>query len=167
MAKKASQHQSGTAALRVLDSAKIPYTLYEYEHSSTMAKGYALDTATVLDVDPETVFKTLMVEVDGRPAVGVVPASGQLNLKSIARALGAKSAKMMDRAKAERLTGYVAGGISPLGQRSLYPTVIDNSAQVREAMLVSGGKRSLSVKLSAADLAKVTGAFFAPISTDS
>lgn len=165
MAKKNNKKsQSGTQALSVLQASGLPYQLFEYEHSMTMDKGYALDTAAVLGVDPESVFKTLMVEVDGTPAVGVVQADRLLNLKSIAKALGGKSAKMMDPAKAERLTGYVTGGISPLGQRTLYPTVIDEDAQLLDVMLVSGGKRSLSVQLAPKDLANLTQAIFAPIS---
>lgn len=165
MAKKNNKKsQSGTQALSVLQASGLPYQLFEYEHSMTMDKGYALDTAAVLGVDPESVFKTLMVEVDGTPAVGVVQADRLLNLKSIAKALGGKSAKMMDPAKAERLTGYVTGGISPLGQRTLYPTVIDEDAQLLDVMLVSGGKRSLSVQLTPENLATLTQAIFAPIS---
>lgn len=165
MAKKSSKkNQSGTQALRVLEASGFPYELLEYEHSMTMDKGYALDTASVLGIDPEAVFKTLMVEVDGSPAVGVVQADRLLNLKSIAKALGGKAAKMMDPAKAERLTGYVTGGISPLGQKTLYPTVIDEDALLLETMLVSGGKRSLSLKVAPTDLANLVGAIFAPIS---
>lgn len=165
MAKKDKKHtQSGTQALQVLAEAHVDYELFEYEHSATMEHGYALDTAAVLGVDPEAVFKTLMVEADGKPAVGVVQAARMLNLKRMAKALGAKSAQMMNPAKAERLTGYVTGGISPLGQKTLYPTVIDEDALLVGAMLVSGGKRSLSIRIRPEDLATVIQAHFAPIS---
>lgn len=164
MAKKAKKPaQSGTPALQVLQEAAIEYELFEYEHSATMEHGYARDTASVLGIAPEAVFKTLLIEADGQPAVAIVPASNLLNLKRIAKALGAKSAQMMDPAKAERLTGYVTGGISPLGQRKLYPTVIDETALLLDQMLISGGKRTLSVKLRPADLATVTKASFADI----
>ncbi|MDO5061425.1 MAG: Cys-tRNA(Pro) deacylase [Actinomycetaceae bacterium] len=164
MAKKAKKPaQSGTPALQVLQESAIEYELFEYEHSATMEHGYARDTASVLGIAPEAVFKTLLVEADGQPAVGIVPASNLLNLKRIAKALGAKSAQMMDPAKAERLTGYVTGGISPLGQRKLYPTVIDETALLLDQILISGGKRTLSVKLRPADLAAVIKARFADI----
>lgn len=162
--KAAKKTQSATPALRTLEASGCPYELFEYEHSSTMERGYALDTASVLGIDPDAVFKTLMVEADGAPAVGIVQASRLLNLKSIAKALGAKSANMMDPLKAERLTGYVTGGISPLGQRTHYPTIIDEDAVLLDFMLVSGGKRSLSVKLAPGDLAEIIHAKFAPIS---
>lgn len=165
MARKKStkQGRAGTPALQVLDEHGIECEIFEYEHSRVMEQGYALDTARVLGVDPEGVFKTLMVEADGKPAVGIVQADRLLNLKQIARALGAKQAQMMDPAKAERLTGYVTGGISPLGQRTPARTVIDADAQVRDYLVVSGGKRSLSVRIAPSDLARLTDAIFAPI----
>lgn len=166
MAKKkaAKQGRAGTPALQVLDAHGVDFELIEYKHSRVMEKGYALDTARVLGVNPECVLKTLMVEADGKPAVGVVQADRLLNLKQIARALGAKHAQMMDPAKAERLTGYVTGGISPLGQRTLVPTVIDADAEHADEVVVSGGKRTLSIRLAPADLAALTKAVFAPIS---
>lgn len=165
MAKKKStkQGRAGTPALQVLEEHGVEYVLFDYEHSRVMEHGYALDTAQVLGVDPEGVFKTLMVEADGQPAVGIVQADRLLNLKQIARALGAKQAQMMEPAKAERLTGYVTGGISPLGQRTSVPTVIDADAQARDSLVISGGKRSLSVRIAPADLARLTDAVFAPI----
>lgn len=162
MSKKSQQ--SGTAALRVLAASSVLYEVFEYEHSMTMDHGYALDTASVLCIDPDCVFKTLMVDAGAHPAVAVIPASRTLNLKRMAKAVGAKSATMMDPAKAERLTGYVRGGISPLGQKTRYPIVIDEDAHLEERIFVSGGKRTLSVALSANDLAALTGASFAAIS---
>ncbi|MCI6573895.1 MAG: Cys-tRNA(Pro) deacylase [Actinomycetaceae bacterium] len=162
-AHRTSAAAGSTAALQALNAAQVAYELIEYEHSDVMEHGFALDTVAVLGLDPDTVFKTLMVEADGRPAVGIVPASHQLNLKSLAKALGAKHAAMMDPAKAERLTGYIRGGISPIGQRTLYPTVIDAAAQLLSTMIISGGKRSLSVALAPADLATLVHASFAPI----
>lgn len=156
--------QVSTQALVHLAQAGIDYEVIEYEHSMTMDHGYALDTAAVLGVDPDSVFKTLLVEADGKPAVAVIPASRMLNLKRIAKAVGAKSAHMMDPSKAERLTGYVTGGISPIGQKTSSPTVIDEDALIADHILVSGGKRTLSVSVAPEDLAQVTGASFAAIS---
>lgn len=165
--KKKQEHNNANAtpALQILNDAKIQYELYEYSHNEVMEHGFALDTAKVLQLDPRTVFKTLLVELnDGSAAVGVVPACGKLNLKSIAKALSAKHATMMDPVKAERVTGYIKGGISPIGQKRLFPTVIDESACDFATILVSGGKRSLSVQISATDLATVCQAKFASIS---
>jgi Cys-tRNA(Pro)/Cys-tRNA(Cys) deacylase len=111
------------------------------------------------------VFKTLMVDVDGRLAVGVVPVSGNLDLKAIAAALGGKKAAMADPAAAERRTGYVLGGISPLGQRQSSPTVLDDSALALGTILVSGGRRGLDIELDPAELIRLTGARTAPIGT--
>ena len=160
MAKKAS---GATPALRELHRATITYELLEYEHSASMDHGFALDTVEVLHLDPRTVFKTLLVEADGKPVVAVVPADSHLNMKSLAKAMGAKRAEMMNADKAERLTGYITGGISPIGQRKRFPTVIDSSAQHLDRMIVSGGKRSLSVALAPQDLVRLIGAGFAPI----
>ncbi|MCI1675812.1 MAG: Cys-tRNA(Pro) deacylase [Ancrocorticia sp.] len=166
MAKNKGKNSAGTHALQVLANAGVPYELVEYEHSIHQDHGYALDTAKVLGRDPATIFKTLMALVDGKPACAVVPATGMLNLKSLAKALGGKHAQMMEPAKAERITGYVTGGISPLGQRQKVPTVIDSSALEHDTMLVSGGKRTLSVAVAAKDLAALTHATFAPIADE-
>ena len=157
------KQESGTPALQALIKAGVAYELIEYEHSEVMERGFALDTVEVLGLDAGTVFKTLMSEVDGEPAVAIVPANGHLNPKSLAKALGAKRAQMMDPEKAERITGYIRGGISPLGQRRAYPTVIDASAENLEKMVISGGKRTISVALAPADLAQLIKAKFAPI----
>lgn len=157
--------KDGTPALKILRESGVEYEVIEYEHSASMEHGYALDTVSVLGLDPDVVFKTLLVEVDGSPAVGVVPASGRLSLKAIAKALGGKAATMMDPAKAEKLTGYVTGGISPLGQRNRYPTVIDESSRVHDRICISGGKRTLSVLVSPTDLAALCSARFAAIRT--
>lgn len=114
-------------------------------------------------MDPAKVFKTLLVDLDGSLAVGVVPVNGNLDLKSIAAALGGKKAAMADPAAAQRRTGYVLGGISPLGQRQASPTVIDASALQLESMLVSGGRRGLDIELAPADLIRLTRAVTAPI----
>ena len=163
MAKKKQRSQQGTHALQVLESAGAHYQILEYEHSEHQDRGYALDTAEVLRRDPATIFKTLMALVDGAPVCAVVPATGRLNLKSLAKAAGGKKAEMMEPAKAEKLTGYVTGGISPLGQRRESPTYIDESAQEQSEILVSGGKRTLSIAIAPEVLAEVITASFADI----
>lgn len=167
MSKKKDRTQSGTHALQALEDAGVAYELIEYEHSEHQDRGYALDTAKVLERDPATIFKTLMTLVDGKPVCAVVPATGLLNLKSLAKAAGGKRAEMMEPAKAEKLTGYVTGGISPLGQRRTSPTFIDSSAQKHERIAVSGGKRTLSVDVSPQDLATLTRGSFAQIADQS
>lgn len=138
--------------------------LHPYTHDPAAAS-YGTEAAEALGTAPEKVFKTLMVEVEGRLAVGVVPVSGNLDLKAFAAALGAKKAAMADPAAAERRTGYVLGGISPLGQRQASPTVIDDSALSFETVLVSGGKRGLDIELAPADLIRLTSAVTAAIGT--
>lgn len=154
----------GTPATAALAAAGVSFTLHPYSHDPAAAS-YGLEAAEVLGVDPARVFKTLMVEVDGRLAVGVVPVSGNLDLKAIAAALGSKKAAMADPVAAERRTGYVLGGISPLGQRQPSPTVIDDSALAMGTILVSGGRRGLDIELGPTDLIRLTKAITAPIST--
>ena len=154
----------GTPATAVLTAAGVPFVLHPYSHDPS-APSYGAEAAQALGIDPERVFKTLMVEVEGRLAVGVVPVSGSLDLKAFASAMGAKKATMADPAAAERRTGYVLGGISPLGQRQSSPTVIDHSALALETMLVSGGKRGMDIEMAPADLIRLTGAITAPIGT--
>lgn len=152
----------GTPAIRALTAAGVPFTARPYEHDPSAAS-YGLEAAEALGVDPERVFKTLLVSVDGRLAVGIVPVAGQLDLKAVAAALGGKRAAMADPAAAERATGYVVGGISPVGQRRAHPTVLDVAATTFPTVLVSGGRRGLDVELAPGDLAAVTGATVAPI----
>ncbi|WP_124055409.1 Cys-tRNA(Pro) deacylase [Arcanobacterium ihumii] len=165
MARKKKSTHLGTPALRALNDAGVEYELFEYEHSPVMDHGYALDTSAVLGIEPQYIFKTLLTECDGESVVAVVPASSQLNLKALAKAADAKAASMMDPSKAEKITGYVTGGISPLGQRSTLRTFIDESALELDMILVSGGKRNLSVRLGAQDLAEAINAQFAIIQT--
>lgn len=162
MARKSSS--KGTPATAVLAAAGVPFVLHPYTHDPAAAS-YGTEAAEALGVSPAKVFKTLMVEVDGRLAVGVVPVSGSLDLKAIAAALGAKKASMADPAAAERRTGYVLGGISPLGQRQPSPTVVDASALGLETILVSGGKRGLDLELAPDDLIRLTSAVTASIGT--
>ena len=154
----------GTPATAALAAAGVPFTLHPYSHDPS-APSYGLEAAQVLGIDPARVFKTLMVEIDGRLAVGVVPVSGSLDLKAIAAALGSKKAAMANPAAAEWRTGYVLGGISPLGQRLPSPTVIDDTALGLDTILVSGGRRGLDIELAPGDLVLLTKAITAPIST--
>ncbi|MCB0894645.1 MAG: Cys-tRNA(Pro) deacylase [Nocardioidaceae bacterium] len=160
MARKKSS--GGTPATVALTRAGIAFTLHEYEHDPRAAS-YGLEAATALGLDPACVFKTLMATVDGRLAVGIVPVSGQLDLKALARALGGSRAAMAEVAAAERATGYVAGGISPVGQKRAHPTVLDETALGFGTVYVSGGRRGLDLGLAPDDLVRATGAVVAPI----
>jgi len=152
----------GTPATALLAKRKVPYTLHSYDHDPR-ADSFGLEAAELLGLDPARVFKTLVAEVDGRLAVGVVPVTGQLDLKALAAALRGKKARMAEVAAAERATGYVAGGISPLGQKKRLPVVIDASASTFDTVFVSAGRRGLDVELTPADLADLTAAVVAPI----
>ena len=160
MAKK--QASTGTPATAVLAAAGVPFTLHPYTHDPG-AESYGLEAAEVLGVDPSRVFKTLMVDIEGKLAVGIVPVNGTLDLKAIAAAMGSKKAAMADPKAAERRTGYVLGGITPLGQRQPSPTVVDESALDFPTVLVSGGRRGLDIELAPADLVRLTKARVAPI----
>ncbi|GAA4899796.1 Cys-tRNA(Pro) deacylase [Tessaracoccus lubricantis] len=161
MAKK--QHGgTGTPATTALDGAKVPYSVHAYDHDPT-STSYGLEAAEALGRPVEEVFKTLLVDTGTGLAVGVVPVHLQLDLKALATALGVKRLTMATPAAAERSSGMVVGGISPLGQRKALPTVLDASMQGRPTVLVSGGRRGLDVELSPDDLARLTRATFAPI----
>lgn len=152
----------GTPATALLVKQKVAHTLHSYDHDPRH-DSYGLEAAEALGLAPERVFKTLVAEVDGALAVGVVPVTAQLDLKALAAALGGKKAKMAVVADAERATGYVAGGISPLGQKKRLPLVLDASAQGFETIFCSAGRRGLEVELAPADLATLTRAVLAPI----
>jgi Cys-tRNA(Pro)/Cys-tRNA(Cys) deacylase len=152
----------GTPATIALAKAKVPHTVHEYEHDAT-AQSYGEEAAALLGHDPGRVFKTLVATVDGALHVAVVPVSGSLDLKALAAAAGGKRATMADPVAAERATGYVRGGISPLGQRKKLPTVLDESALGHETVFVSAGRRGLEVELAPRALATLTGARVAPI----
>ena len=160
MAKKA---ESGTPAMVVLTRAGVAYTVHPYEHDPR-ATSYGLEAAAALGVAPERVFKTLVAEVDGRLAVAVVPVTGQLDLKALAAALGGKKAAIADPAAAERSSGYVVGGISPIGQRKRLATVVDASALEHPTVYVSAGRRGADLELAPADLVAVTAATLASVS---
>ncbi|WP_042367100.1 Cys-tRNA(Pro) deacylase [Streptacidiphilus neutrinimicus] len=162
MAKKSKGGQ-GTPATVALERAGVGFSVHDYVHDPT-AESYGGEAAQAMGVAPERVFKTLVAEVDGALAVGIVPVAGQLDLKALASALGGKRAAMADPAAAERSSGYVRGGISPLGQRKALPTVLDASALEHPTVFVSAGRRGLEVELAPGDLATLTGAVVAPIS---
>ena len=154
---------TGTPATALLTKAKTSFRLHAYEHGAGAA--YGPEAADMLGIDPATVFKTLVAEVDGAMTVGIVPVAAKLDLKALAAAAGGKRAKMADVGAAERATGYVAGGISPLGQRKRLPAVLDASAEAFETVFVSAGRRGLEVELAPADLVRLSGATVAPIAT--
>jgi Cys-tRNA(Pro)/Cys-tRNA(Cys) deacylase len=161
MAKKAA---AGTPATAVLTAQRIEHFLHPYDVSPD-APNYGALVAQALGIAPEHVFKTLIAEVDGALTVAVVPVTGELDLKALAHAAGGKRAALADRAAAERSSGYVRGGISPLGQRKVLPTVVDDSATGLDRMYVSAGRRGVQVSLAPADLIRLTGAITAPIRT--
>ena len=139
-----------TPAVVAAERAGIPFTLHEYEHE--VGAAYGLEAAEKTGVDPARVFKTLVVSQDGTLSVAIVPVAAQLDL----RALG-KRATLAERAAAERATGYVLGGISPLGQRKQLPTLLDESALAFETIFVSAGRRGLELELAPGDLLAQTG----------
>jgi Cys-tRNA(Pro)/Cys-tRNA(Cys) deacylase len=153
---------AGTPATVALTKAGVPFTARPYDHDPS-APSYGLEAAEALGMPPERVFKTLLAEVDGRLVVAVVPVSGSLDLKALAAAAGGKRATMADPVAAERSTGYVVGGISPLGQRKALPTVIDSTAQDHPTVLVSGGRRGFDIELAPQELIRLTRATAAPI----
>ncbi|GAA2249725.1 Cys-tRNA(Pro) deacylase [Streptomyces atrovirens] len=163
MAKKSKKQQpGGTPATVALTAAGVPFTVHSYEHDPAHPS-YGEEAAEAMGVSPDRVFKTLVADVDGALTVAVVPVAGQLDLKALASAVGGKRATMADPALAERTTGYVRGGISPLGQRKKLPTVVDESATRHETICVSAGRRGLEVELAPADLTTLTSATSAPI----
>jgi len=147
----------------VLEKAAVAHTLHPYDPDHPDAHGYGEAAVAALGTDPRQVFKTLLARVDGALTVAVVPVAGMLDLKALAAAVGGRKAVMADPADAERATGYVVGGISPLGQRKALPTVVDDSALQFGTVMVSAGKRGLQVELAPADLVRLTRARTAPI----
>ena len=155
-----------TPAINTAKKAGIQYRIHEYSHDPSAAS-YGLEAAEKLGVSAEQVFKTLVVQLDNRElAVGVVPVDTLLNMKRIARAAGAKKADMAPAADVQRSSGYVLGGVSPLGQKKALRTFIDNSAQNFATIYVSAGRRGLEIELAAADLARLTRGSFADLADD-
>lgn len=152
----------GTPATTELSRAGVRFKTHAYTHDPG-AGSFGLEAAQKLRLDPDRVYKTLFVSVDGELVVGIVPVSGQLDLKAVAAAVGGKKASLADPRDAERASGYVVGGISPIGQRSRRRTVLDESALHHPSVFVSAGRRGLDLELSPADLVHVTHAITAPI----
>ncbi len=152
-----------TPAIVALERAGVAHTLHPYEHDPASDLGYGLEAAAAIGVAPDQVFKTLCVLADGELAMGIVPVDSTLDLKAMAAALGAKKASMAPVADAERATGYVVGGISPIGGRKQLSAALDGSALRFDAVYVSGGRRGLDVGLAPADLVATIGATTASI----
>ena len=156
------QRAGGTPATTALTAAAVAFTVHDYDHDPR-SESYGGEAAAALGIPAARVFKTLLADVDGTLTVAVVPVSGQLDLKALARAVGGRKAVMADPQAAERATGYVIGGISPLGQKRAHPTVVDASALDHPTVYVSAGRRGLEVELAPADLVRLTAAITAPV----
>ena len=168
MAKKSAKHDhASTPAVVALMSAGIDHTLHPYEHDPHSDLGYGLEAAAAIGAEPDQVFKTLCAYVDGQLSVGIVPVSCKLDLKALAAAFGGKKAEMAPPADAERSSGYVVGGISPIGQRKKLPTALDETSELFDTIYVSGGRRGLDIGLSPANLVAITDAVVAPIAKES
>jgi Cys-tRNA(Pro)/Cys-tRNA(Cys) deacylase len=153
---------TGTPATALLTRSKIDFTLHPYEHDPR-ADAFGDEAAAALGVSPDRIFKTLIASIDGRLTCAVVPVAGRLDLKALAAVVGGKRGELADPAVAARATGYVVGGISPLGQRTRLPVVVDSSAEEFETVFVSAGKRGLQLQLAPADLVRAANATTAPI----
>jgi Cys-tRNA(Pro)/Cys-tRNA(Cys) deacylase len=157
-----------TRAIDVARRAGIPCAVHEYAHDarSTLregGRGYALEAVEALGIDASRVFKTIVVAVDGRLALAIVPADAEVDLKSVADAMGGRRASIAPPVDAEKATGYVLGGISPLGTRRSLPAVLDVSAADHATIHVSAGRRGLEIELGPADLLALTRGTRAPI----
>ncbi len=155
-----------TPGILAAQRARVAFTVHEYEHDPA-AESYGNEAVEKTGANPDQVFKTLVVSLDGKDlAVAVVPVSAMLSLKLIARAAGAKKAAMADKQLVQRTTGYVLGGVSPLGQKKRLKTFIDDLARNFATLFVSAGKRGLEIELAPEDLSRLTGATFAPLQQD-
>jgi Cys-tRNA(Pro)/Cys-tRNA(Cys) deacylase len=152
----------GTPATVALHAAGVAHVVHQFEHDPAN-RNFGMEAADAIGADPDRVFKTLVTVVDGGHAVAIVPVTTMLSLKAVAAALGAKRAEMCDPAVAERLTGYVVGGISPIGQKRLLPTVIDETCVLWDTVFVSGGRRGMDIELAPDDLVRLLAAVVAPI----
>ena len=153
---------TGTPALVELARLGIDFTLREYDHDPAAAS-FGLEAAEKLGLPADQVFKTLVADVDGNHVVAIVPVNHQVSLKLLARAVNGKKAATADPTVAQRITGYVVGGISPIGQKKKLVTVIDETAELWDTVLVSGGRRGLDIELAPSDLARACDAIFAAI----
>lgn len=156
----------GTPATVALVASEIRFTPHHYAHDPANTN-FGLEAASALGVDPEQVFKTLLAEVDGALIVAIVPVTGMLDLKSLAAAIGGKKASLADPAVAERKTGYIVGGISPIGQKNAHTTVLDETAELFDSIFVSGGRRGFDLELAPSDLLRVTAGSTAAIARHS
>jgi Cys-tRNA(Pro)/Cys-tRNA(Cys) deacylase len=157
----------GTQALRALEAAGVEFTVHEFTPQHDAQRGFGEAAAAALGVEAERVFKTLIATFDdGRHVVGIVPVTGQLSLKELASAMGAKRAEMAQPEVAERMTGYVVGGISPFGQKRVLPTVVDETCILFDTIFVSGGRRGLDIEIAPDALVTLLHATVAPIGTD-
>jgi Cys-tRNA(Pro)/Cys-tRNA(Cys) deacylase len=155
-----------TPAVKALQKAKVGFKTHEYSHDPA-AESYGLEAAEKMGVDATRVFKTLVVMLDAKDyAVGVIPVSNMLSMKQIAKAAGAKKAAMADKTDVERITGYVLGGVSPLGQKKRLKTFIDQSAQQQTTVFVSAGRRGMEIELNPQDLKNQTGALFVSLTQE-
>lgn len=152
-----------TPAINAAKKANISFAVHEYQHDPDTT-AFGMEAAQKLGMPPERIFKTLLTKLDGKQLlVGVVPVSGELDLKALAKAAGGKKIEMAPVAEAERATGYIAGGISPLGQKKRLPLFLDVSAEAFDTIYVSAGRRGLEIELGSADLCRLTGGRLAPI----
>jgi Cys-tRNA(Pro)/Cys-tRNA(Cys) deacylase len=156
---------ASTPATAALTAAGISFTEHAYDHDPSN-RNFGEEAAAVLGLDPEQVFKTLMVDVDGHLTVAIVPVTGKLDLGALAAAAHGKRAVMADPAVAERKTGYLVGGISPIGQKTALPTVLDETAELFDTVYVSGGKRGFDIELAPSDLIAITNAVVAAVARD-
>jgi Cys-tRNA(Pro)/Cys-tRNA(Cys) deacylase len=155
----------GTPATAILTAAGIHFVEHAYEHDPAN-RHFGEEAASALGLDPEQVFKTLLVDVDGHLTVAIVPVTGKLDLGALAATLHGKRAVLADSALAERKTGYLVGGISPIGQKTALPTVLDETAELFDTVYVSGGRRGFDIELTPSDLAAITSATIAAIARD-
>jgi Cys-tRNA(Pro)/Cys-tRNA(Cys) deacylase len=166
MAKKNDTVGPATAATQALGAAGIPFVPHAYRHDAA-ATDFGAEAARELGIEPARVFKTLMVETDAGLGIGIVSVRDQLDLKALAGELGAKKASMADRAVAERKSGYVVGGISPIGQRTRLATVVDDAALEFSTIFVSGGRRGFDIEIAPGDLLTAVGGRIARIRRNS
>ena len=162
---KRPETAGGTPATVALVAAGISFVPHAYPHDPANSS-FGLEAATMLGLDPERVFKTLLADVDGALVVAIVPVTGRLDLKALAASIGGRKAVMADPSLAERRTGYIVGGISPVGQKTRHRTVLDETAELFDTIYVSGGRRGFDIELAPADLLAVTDGATAAIARD-
>jgi Cys-tRNA(Pro)/Cys-tRNA(Cys) deacylase len=155
---KSGRHGAATPALRLLQQAGVTHSVHSFEHDPASELPFGLEAAAALAVEQERVYKTLLADVDGALVVAILPVAELLDLKALATVMGGRRAAMVEPALAEKVTGYVVGGISPLGQRKRLPTVLDDGALDHGTVLVSAGRRGLEVELAPVDLKSLTNA---------